>query len=270
MSEYEALLLRYKMAENEDQSYHLAMQQITMQSDGQQLQRSVEMKMTQRATGVNEDGSYNILIALEPSVIAPNDKQQAVGAQTMSLKMSRSGKILWSSVDISTAVTIPFPTHPIFVGEIWEAEWRMNVPDLSENPISRTFNSVYMLTDITTVKTFKCAHISVQISPKEIWLGPGTSLRISGQGETHFAYEEGLFVTSSVETESIITAPDAAIKILTKVSTELESGCNASPVNVRQKLRARSLWGLLCRGWVWWWTSSMKRKSGPASPAALP
>lgn len=224
MSEYEALLLRYEMAENEDQSYHLALATATMDPDGQQGQQSVEMKMTQRATGVNEDGSYNILIAVEPSKKVPNDQQQAVGAQTFSLIMSRSGKILGSSLDY-TPPSVPFPTHPVFVGETWEFESRPRIENpISGKPIDAALNYVYTLVDLTTVRTLKCAHIKVLISPTEILLGPGTTMRISGQGETDFAYQEGLLVTSRVETKTIITAPDVAITSSARVLVELESG----------------------------------------------
>ncbi len=239
-SEYEALLLRYQMAENEDQSYHLAVDQIETESVGPPRHQFVERKMTQRATGVNKDGSFNILLTVEPARKAPDDQQQAAGAQTLTAMMSRSGKILGSSLGSSAPDPLPFPTHPIFVGETWEAESRVSVRDpFSGKPLDRRINYLYMLVDITTVKTLRCAHIKVLVSPREILLGPGTSLRISGQGETYFSYEEGLLVATSVEITTVITAPDTSITSVNRFSVELESGV-------------------------------LKRPGGPASPAALP
>jgi hypothetical protein len=143
------------------------------------------------------------------------------------MTMARTGEILQS--DGAAMSQVPFPTHPIFVGETW----RKDVPTFVDNPFTGQKERIplvytYTLSGIEDQDGRRIAHIQVQCPPNEFALAFDATQKITAKGETLFAVEEGMLVRSDVESEVVITVAGVEqVRTTVKLSVQLQANAAA-------------------------------------------
>lgn len=223
----DAVTLQYKMAKNEEYVYDIAVDSSRDAESGgnrQQERDLLKMKMTQKVTEVNSDSSYSLEMLVEPQKLTKNEQEVPLNPmqQKVTMRMSKSGEILETSLQ-GPATQPSFPTRPIFVGETWEGESKVNLQDPTTGqplpPVTLKF--VYTLSAIVKVKGYECAHIIVKNPESEIALSQGVTQKISANGDTYFAHKEGRLIKSDVQTKILMTLPDGQLHNTIKITVEI-------------------------------------------------
>ncbi len=227
MPQNEAVTLQYKMTKNEEYVYDITVdstRQAESAGNRQEEHDLLRMKMAQKVTAVNGDGTYNLEMIVEPQKLSKNNQEVALQAekQKVQMRMSRSGEILETSLQ-GPATQPSFPTRPIFIGETWEGESKVNLQDpTTGQPIPPvTLKFIYTLSSVKKIKGYDCAHIVVKNPETEIPLSQGVTQTISARGDTYFAHKEGRLVKSDVETRIVMTLPEGTLHNTIKISVEL-------------------------------------------------
>jgi hypothetical protein len=215
------------MSKNEEYVYDIAVDSSREAESGgnRQAERDLlKMKMTQKITAVNADGSYSLEMLVEPQKLTKNNQDVPLDPmqQKVTMRMSKSGEILETSLQ-GPATQPSFPTRPIFIGETWEGESKVNLQDPTTGqplpPVTLKF--IYTLSAISKIKGYDCAHIMVKNPESEITLSQGVTQKISAKGDTYFAHKEGRLIKSDVQTEILMTLPDGKLHNTIQITVEI-------------------------------------------------
>jgi hypothetical protein len=227
MSLKEAVLLQYKMAKNEEYVYEIVVdsnREAKTNEGNQQEHDLLKMRMTQKITAVHPDGSYSLEMLVEPKQLVRNGQEIRVDPmqQRVNMRMSKSGELLETSLQ-GPATNPSFPTRPVFVGETWEGESKVNLQDPATGqplpPVGLKFN--YTFQGIEKMKGYDCAKIIVKNPETEIPLSPGIVQKITANGSNYFAHKEGRLVKSEVETRIVMTHPEITLYNNIRITVDL-------------------------------------------------
>lgn len=213
--------LEYKMNKGEEYIYQITLdseQRIEVEGKPQEVKDHLIMKMLQRVADVNKDGSYNLEMVVEPQQLVRNGENMPMqgGEQRVTMKMNKNGEILETSMP-SPASQPSFPTKPLVVGEKWTGESKINLG--KPEPAILKFN--YLLWGVEQTKGYECAIIQVNSPETEIPLDGGNVQKISANGTTFFAHQEGRLVKSEVNTKIFMEAPQGKLSNVIKILVAL-------------------------------------------------
>jgi hypothetical protein len=213
---WSAYVLEYTMRAGDESLYRIVIENRT---GGDEL-RTLEIKMRQRCEEVRPDGSYLVRV----DVLDGHADWQADAKTQVQMRMARSGQILETSVG-SEFPLVPFPTHPVFVGESWEKE--VPVPVL--NPFTGKNESLqlqytYQLQSVTITRAgLKIAQIDATCPTTEFEMGLDATMSITVRGIMLFDVENGLLVQSQVQVEIASKAGGQEVTSQVRVSVALQS-----------------------------------------------
>lgn len=190
----DAYLIEYAMKEGDQLSYLTRVESSVDDSSDSQW---IELTMRQTCKHLMPDGSYLLAVEVFPGAA----HSQAVAQSVIEMGMTRTGKVLHSSVAMDFA-TVPFPAHPLFVGESWKKQTFIK----SKNPFtdqevtidldySYRFSGTGLTKDGLTL-----GRIDVACPKTKVSLGLGGGWTISAAGVTFFELEQGFLLRSEVKT----------------------------------------------------------------------
>jgi hypothetical protein len=173
--------------------------------------------MRQQCCEVTADRRY----VVGADLLAGDVGWEADAFAQLRMLMTRSGEIVECS-EPTRAIAIPFPTHPIFVGETWKKETKIPF----ENPFTHILDIfpleyTYELADVIGER-HATARIYASCPQFEFGLGHGASLSISARAVTHFDIHRGLLLRSNVESISVIRIGREKTETLMKIAIVLE------------------------------------------------
>jgi eukaryotic-like serine/threonine-protein kinase len=195
-TENDAYVLEYLMAQGDRADY---IAKIRTESDAAPA-TELEIRMTQHCRDVDSAGRYNIIV---DSVVPRRDAGDDARFQ-IEMLMKRTGEVVQSTAPTDSP-NIPFPTHPIFMGESWKRESMLPF----ENPYTGQKDNfpleyTYRLAEVTTAEHQPVAQIDVTCPLSEVGVARDFSFTISARGVTLFDIRRGLLLGSRVETLNVM------------------------------------------------------------------
>jgi hypothetical protein len=175
-SSHEAFVLQYAMAGGQVLGYAVKAAQ------------ERRARIVQRCTRVNADGTADYDIEM----LRPDAQPQR-----MTFTMSRRGRIL--SASSGPADQLAFPTRPVFVGEVWQNQLQID----QKNPVTQQPWRVNVMTycELAHVRKDGDAHVAdihISIPAQKFHQSPGVVMTYRGSGDTQFALDEGLLLSTTV------------------------------------------------------------------------
>jgi len=226
----EGILLEYKMVAGQVYVYKIEVESATqfvgLFERQQQPPTRSSLRSEQTVRSVDQDGNYELEVAVRPSPEGGGDKATGPAApvqnQTLSMVQSRTGAIVNSPQLGAQSPTMVFPDRKIRIGDTWEGTISLPVPSpvTGENVVTE-LDRVYRLSSFEMVNGRACAHISVSGSGRNVKLADGVELLSSAVGDTWFAFEEGFIEKSDVESRAVITSEEAVVLTTTKLVVEM-------------------------------------------------
>jgi hypothetical protein len=219
----EAVKLEYKMNKDDVLTYITTVhseQEIKTDEQSGSTYSDVEMKMRQKCTNVDADGTITVDMTIQSGRLIRDGESMELPnvGQTITLKMKKNGEIVHSSVDLPFEQPA-FPVKPVKKGESWTGQSKISIPG---KPEMVTLNYNYSLWDFTRMRGYDCSEVKVFCPETSIAIGEGIEQVLTATGNTYFAHKDGRLVKSEVNTNTKITAQDGSVRTEIRVVVELE------------------------------------------------
>jgi len=218
------IVLRYQFPEKEELIYQIGIDSTKTILNSPNLDNinkvehdSLEIKIRQQLQSIAPDGSYQIRMAVEPvRLLRDGQEEQGTGKlQTIDVKMSPFGDILWSSVP-SPAAQPSYPSHPLEVGAEWEKDQSFLSP-LNTDPLSLHLH--YSLKDVEDFQERDCVKIEIRADEQSFSLANQVTQKMSLTGFNLFDHKKGCLVKSEIRLMIFLESPDERVsnEIITRV-----------------------------------------------------
>lgn len=215
------VLLEYKYKAGDIIKYSskaVSAQEVRQVGNSQKQDSKFEMKLRQEVVDF-VDEVYRLETFVEEANLVQNGVERDMPALSKPnvLRLKKTGEIV-SDNPQQQASQQTFPDHPINIGDKWSLSTKVNFPGRAEPAI---INYIYTFEAYEKAKGLDCIRIKVESPHSSFGIQPGITQEFNINGFIHFAYNEGILVTSQIKTQSMLKTPQMQVNAMNETTMYL-------------------------------------------------